>query len=181
MFLSPNEMAWCLIQAGFTGTDAATGLPHVVVGVNVGWQESKGDTDALGKVLTAGNSGNFDHGWMQVSNLWHDRKLAATPNWRDPLVNARLAKQVFDETAAINAKAKNGKSGWSAWSTYENRGTAFTLFVPHATLAARVPFPPAVPEYRPIVNVAPAPVNVTLDPRTIPLDISVQVTPRAGS
>jgi hypothetical protein len=88
---------------------------------------------------------------------------------------------VFDETAAINAKAKNGKSGWSAWSTYENRGSAFTLFVPHATLAARVPFPPAVPEYRPIVNVAPAPVNVTMDPRTIPLDISVQVTPRAGS
>lgn len=129
MRLSPNEMAWCLQAAGFVAAD-------VITGVAVGIAESGGETDVIGSA-TSGTTNNRDHGVWQISNRWHGAKLQKTPNWRDPLVNAQLAKQVFEETA------RTGKVGWTAWSVY-NSGS-YEPFVEAAKIGAAFPFRPAYP------------------------------------
>jgi hypothetical protein len=169
MILSPNEMAFCLVQAGFSGIDPISNLPHVVVGVAVGLAESSGNTDALGKVTIAPVSGNFDHGWMQISNRWHGTKLQRTSDWRNPYVNAKLAKQVFDETVEIQKKKNLPLSGWPAWATF-NSGS-FKQWVPFAQLGAASPFAPTLANYQPEITVS-AP-SVTIDPTTIPLEVTV--------
>lgn len=136
MRLSPHEMAWCLLQAGFTGAD-------IVIGVAVGLAESKGDTDALGHVDA---SPNFDHGVWQISGKWHGEKFQQYPNWRDPLDNARLARLVFLEAG----------SKWTAWTTFKNG--SHLAWMDEGKLAAAAPFRPAyAPDYRPNITV-PAPV-----------------------
>lgn len=129
MRLSPNEMAWCLQAAGFVAAD-------VITGVAVGIAESGGETDVIGSA-TSGTTNNRDHGVWQISNRWHGAKLQKTPNWRDPLVNAQLAKQVFEETA------RTGKVGWTAWSVY-NSGS-YEPFVEAAKIGVAFPFKPAYP------------------------------------
>lgn len=185
MKLSPNEMAWCLVQAGFTGSTVvdSTTYSDVAVGVAIGWAESGGDTDALGKVTTGTPpSGNFDHGWLQISNKWHWQKMLAATDWRHPVVNAQLARLVFNETAGINARQSNGKPGWSAWSVWSSG--SFKTWLPHGQLAALHPFPPTLSEYRPVINVAAPdvivnPTPVTIDPREIPLVVTVSPQPAA--
>lgn len=126
MRLSPNEMAWCLKTTGFAAAD-------IITGVAVGIAESGGETDVIGSA-TSGTTNNRDHGVWQISNRWHSPKLQATPNWRDPLVNARLAKLVFDETV------RAGKVGWSAWAVYSSG--SYEQFVEAAKIGAQHPFRP---------------------------------------
>lgn len=129
MRLSPNEMAWCLKTAGFTGAD-------IITGVAVGIAESGGETDVIGSA-TSGTTNNRDHGVWQISNRWHSAKLQSLTNWRDPLVNARLAKLVFEETV------RAGKVGWSAWAVY-NSGS-YEQFIEAAKIGAQYPFKPEYP------------------------------------
>lgn len=127
MRLSPNEMAWCLQNAGFPAAD-------VITGVAVGIAESGGETDVIGSA-TSGTTNNRDHGVWQISNRWHSAKLQKLPDWRDPLVNAKLAKQVFDETV------RAGKVGWTAWAVY-NSGS-YEPFLEAAKIGVGSPFRPA--------------------------------------
>jgi len=129
--LSPHEMAWCLKQVGFTGIDQLTGLDNIVLGVAIGLAESAGETDAMG-VSTSGSSiGNRDHGIWQISGKFHGDKITKTPDWRDPLVNAKLAKAVFDE--AIRA---GRTSGWQPWSTYKvDAATGKASYMAHLSAA----------------------------------------------
>jgi hypothetical protein len=127
-------MAWCLLQAGFTPEQAE-------VGVAVGLAESGGDTEVLGKRATTDPAyGNHDHGWLQISNKWHAAKIQATPDWRDPVVNARLAKQVFDETERIHRSKGLVPDGWKAWAVYNSGSHA--KYLPAADLAMAAPWPP---------------------------------------
>lgn len=147
MILSPNEIAWCAGQAGWKGDDIATA-------VAVALAESKGDTEALGRVLASGGtapgtqpkpaSGNYDHGLWQISSLWHGTELALRGHtWRDPLANARVAFSVW--LAAGHS--------WSPWSTYKSG--AHIPLMPFGVTAALHPWAP--PTYEP-----PAPVlNLT--------------------
>lgn len=137
MRLSPNEIAWCAQQAGFAGND-------LVIAVAIALAESNGDTDALGSVTTPNAttgvvSGNFDHGLWQISNKFHGAKLKANPNWRNPLVNAGLARLVFLEAQKIKT---NAGDGWKAWSTYTSASYAKKL--PFAQLGVAAPFQPVV-------------------------------------
>jgi hypothetical protein len=134
MKLSPNEMAWCLLRAGFTPEQAE-------IGVAVGMAESGGDTEVLGKRATDDPSyGNHDHGWLQISNKWHAAKIQATPDWRDPVVNAQLAKQVFDETEQIHRNRGETPNGWKAWAVFGSG--SYVKFLPAAELAMAAPWPP---------------------------------------
>lgn len=148
MKLSPHEMAWCLKQAGFTGTDGPTGLDNIVLGVAVGLAESGGDTDALGVTSSGSSVGNRDHGVWQISGKWHGDKIAAQVtrgfDWRTPIANAQLAKQIWDE--AIRA----GKpSGWQPWSTYaKNASTGkapYEEYLAAAKIAITAMWPPSYP------------------------------------
>jgi hypothetical protein len=131
MRLSPNEMAWCLQTAGFAGAD-------VITGIAVGIAESGGETDVIGSA-TSGTTNNRDHGVWQISNRWHGAKMQKLPDWRDPLVNAKLAKQVFDETV------RAGKVGWTAWAVY-NSGS-YEPFLEAAKIGVQAPFKPAYPPW----------------------------------
>lgn len=185
MKLCPNEMVWCLTEAKFTGVWTVDGVsyPHVVIGAAIGMAESKGDCEAMGFVTTGTPpSGNFDLGWGQVSTRWHGPKLQALPDWRNPFVNAVLMKQAFDETAAINLRKGNGLPGWSAWATFN--GGQFKPWLPFAARGALHPFPPVLPNYRPEIQVAAPdvivnPTPVTVDPREIPLVVTVSYQPAA--
>ena len=134
MRLSPNEIAYVAQAAGFTGED-------LVTAVAVALAESGGETDALGYI----GSDNHDHGLWQISNKWHaltgdgkpGKLLIAGAKWRDPLVNARLAKAVFDETVRMG-KA----SGWMAWAVYDNGTGPYTKHLPAARRAVLAPWAP---------------------------------------
>lgn len=126
MKLSPHEIAH-VAGAHWSGDD-------LVIAVAVALAESGGDTDVMGRSATGENAGQRDHGLWQISGRWHGAKLAADPDWRDPATNARLARAVFDETAAL------GKNPWSAWSVY-NSGS-YQAFLPDARFGVAHPFPP---------------------------------------
>jgi hypothetical protein len=144
MKLSPHEMAWCLKQAGFTGIDQPTQLDNIVLGVAIGLAESLGETDALAITSSGSNVGNRDHGVWQISGKFHGDKIQRTPNWRDPLVNARLTKAIYDE--AIRA---GRSSGWQPWATYKvdpDTGKAFYMeFLAAARIAATATWAPSYP------------------------------------
>lgn len=134
MKLSPNEMAWCLLKAGFT-------LEQATVGVAVGMAESGGDTEVLGKRPTDDPAyGNHDHGWLQISNKWHAAKIQAAPDWRDPLVNAHLARQVYDERERIQVGKGEAVDGWEAWAVYLSG--SYIKYLPAAEIAVLLPWPP---------------------------------------
>lgn len=114
--LSPHELAY-VASAHWSGED-------LKIAVAIALAESGGHTDALARSTTGDNLGQRDHGPWQISGRWHGPKLAANPNWRDPVVNAKIAKQVFDETVRM------GKVGWEAWSVF-NSGT-YKTFLPDA-------------------------------------------------
>jgi Lysozyme like domain len=105
--LCMNEAMFCLKAAGFSGIDLETGGA-------VGMAESSLETDRIGRLPGADNIfDNEDLGWMQISTKWHEAKLAGQ-NWRDPFVNAKIARAVFEEFAAA------GKDPWSAWAAYNS-------------------------------------------------------------
>lgn len=127
MKLSPHEIAY-VAGAHWSGED-------LKIAVAIACAESDGDTDAMHRSTTGENLGQRDHGLWQISGRWHGAKLIANPNWRDPVVNARLAKAVFDETVRMG-KA----SGWMAWAVY-NSGS-YKTYLPDAEFAVDEMFPP---------------------------------------
>jgi hypothetical protein len=136
MILSPNEIAWLLINvAGMTGED-------VVIGTAVALAESGGDTDIMGS-LSSDNpttvkdeTENVDLGLFQISNRWHGDKLQKY-RWRDPYDNTRILRLVFDEW---KRRPDSGGDGWKAWSVY-NSGR-HEAFMSRARNAVKFPFPP---------------------------------------
>lgn len=132
MRLSPNEIAYVAQAAGFTGDD-------LVNAVAVCLAESDGETLAMGRSKAVdNNTGNRDHGLWQISNKWHQRNGDGSPGklllagaaWRDPYVNARLARQVFDAA---------GKK-WTPWSVW-NSGS-YAAYLPDAKIAVLAPWAP---------------------------------------
>jgi hypothetical protein len=114
MKLAINELMWCARAAGFIGND-------IIVAGAVAMSESGGDPEVIGIAIKTRPDGtkyydNQDLGAWQVSAKWHSAKVMveAGANWRDPTVNAKLAKLVFDE------RAKTGQVGWAAWAVYES-------------------------------------------------------------
>lgn len=124
MKLSPHEIAYVLIWAGFTGDD-------LVTGVAVALAESGGDTDVMGRSTTGDNIGQRDHGLLQISGRWHGDKLVATPNWRNPYVNARMARRIFDDAGRV----------WTPWHVFTSG--AYRAYLPDAQHGVRYPFKPA--------------------------------------
>lgn len=138
MILSPNEIAHVAaddLGGRWEGEDLVTAIA-------VALAESGGNTEALGRSTSGTSIGNRDHGLWQISNRWHQlrgdgspgRLLVAGAAWRDPYVNARLAREVWDETERRTA------DGWTAWSVYTSE--TFRHFLPDARIAAKAPWPP---------------------------------------
>lgn len=123
MKLSMNEIAYVAARH-WSGDDLA-------IAVAVGWAESAGEVEAIGYVA----SDNQDLGVWQISTKWHAAKLLPVgAKWRDPYVNAALAKAVFDEFV------RQGKVGWQAWAVF-NSG-AYTKHLPAARRAVLAPWAP---------------------------------------
>lgn len=132
MRLSPNEIAHVAQAAGFTGDD-------LVTAVAVCLAESDGETTAMGRSKAIdSNTGNRDHGLWQISNKWHQRNGDGTPGkllkagntWRDPFVNARLAKQIYDGAG----------HKFTPWSVF-NSGS-YKQYIPDAKIAVLAPWAP---------------------------------------
>lgn len=137
MILSPNEIAFVAQGIWPSATEWQNAIAVCLA-------ESKGDTEALGRSSAIdNNTGNRDHGLWQISNKWHATTADGKPGklwlagaeWRNPYVNARLAKAVYDETLKLG-KA----SGWEAWAVW-NSG-AYKVYLPDAALAIKAPWPP---------------------------------------
>lgn len=142
--LAPNEVAFVAARH-WSGEDLRTS-------VAIAFAESLGDPYALGyskKLMTVDGVQlecyeNVDLGLFQISNKWHTLNGDGTPGklllvgaeWRDPYVNADLAKKVFDE------RARTGNSGWTAWATF-NSGS-YKKFLPLADYGIRGPWAPPI-------------------------------------
>lgn len=122
MKLSPNEIAYVAKAVGFADAD-------LVTMVAVCLAESGGDTEVMGR-STTGSIGNRDHGLAQISNRWHGDKLQATPNWRDPYVNLRIAFKIYSDA---------GKT-FDPWHVFTS--DAYKVYLPDADIAVKYPFPP---------------------------------------
>lgn len=125
MKLCMNEMMYCLKHGG--------GFPdtELVTGGAVGMAESQGETDSIGRLAGADQIlDNEDLGWLMISTKWHEQKIIdlTGQNWRDPYVNAKLARSVFLEFVG-----KPG-GGWSAWAAFNNK--SFEKWLPMARSAS---------------------------------------------
>jgi Lysozyme like domain len=108
--ISEYEIVKAAYGAGFRGRD-------LTIAGAVAIAESLRNTDAIGD---GGNS----FGLWQIHKPSHPELFSGNPNWRDPNVNARMAKSVRD-----------GPRGWNAWTTY--RTGLYLLWVPAVTGAVR--------------------------------------------
>lgn len=148
MRLSPNEVAY-LAGQHWTGTDQ-------IIAVAICFAESDGDTEALGfswkTVDGVTTVDNVDHGLMQISNKWNQRRgdgspgrlLVAGANWRDPYVNFTMAKALYDEFVA------SGRPGWNAWHVFTSR--SYEKFLPLAELSVKAAWPPPHPTQDSVVD-----------------------------
>lgn len=84
-------------QAGFPDTEAPTAAA-------VALAESSGNAGAS----HVNSNGTVDYGLWEINSV--HRALLAGKNWRDPLVNAQMAYQVWHDAG--------GK--WSPWSTFKS-------------------------------------------------------------
>jgi hypothetical protein len=122
--LSPHEIAYVAASAGFTADE-------LVFAVAVALAESGGDTDVMGRSTTGANLGQRDHGLWQISGRWHGDKLQVHPNWRNPYVNGRLARQIFLDAG----------QAWTPWHVFTSG--AYQAYLPDAEIGVRWPFKPA--------------------------------------
>jgi hypothetical protein len=100
--LTLNEAMYLARYAGFTSEDIA-------MAAAVAKAESGLDPEIVGRLT----DDNEDLGLWQISTKWHSDKLLALGGlWRDPFINARLARLVFLERQA------SGQNGWTAWSVF---------------------------------------------------------------
>ena len=92
MILSPHEIAF-LVKRHFGDLPEADQVTLVAIA----WAESKGDTLALARSSTGPNLGQRDHGLWQISGRWNADKLTSMGDWRDPDINTRMARKVYNE------------------------------------------------------------------------------------
>jgi hypothetical protein len=137
MKLSPNEAAYCLKAAGFEGD-------LLIDFVAMGIAESDLDTEALGhRATTDPLYGNYDHGFMQISNKWWGTLLTGGSNWRDPMEAARDARAVFLETERIQRAKGELVDGRKAWQVFISG--SYLKFLPAARFAVQYPLAPPAP------------------------------------
>lgn len=144
MRLAPNEIA-SVASKHWTG-------PDLVIAVAVVMAESKGETEAIGMVTGSDGTytNNADLGLFQISTKWHaltadgkpGKLLLAGASWRDPEVNARLAREVFDEFV------RAGKVGWEAWQVYLSG--SYKKYMKQAEDAVKAPWAPPAPPPPPV-------------------------------
>jgi len=121
--LSPHEIAYVAQWAGFTGED-------LVISVAVALAESGGDTDVMGRSTTGANIGNRDHGVWQISGRWHGVKLQTMGAWRNPYVNARMARKTFLDAGSV----------WTPWHVFTSG--SYQQYLPDARIAVQWPVKP---------------------------------------
>lgn len=141
MKLSPHEIAHVVLTefVNVPATDPTTEISNQLLAVAVALAESAGETDAMhvSNDVTSENYGQVDHGLFQISGRWNSERLIRLGDWRDPYINARMARELFDEwwrkehnPAYMAEKRKTDPawqpSGWRAWSVYTS-GTAWRL------------------------------------------------------
>jgi hypothetical protein len=92
---SATDVARAALDAGFTSEQALTA-------VQIAYHESGFSASATNR----NTNGSIDYGLWQINSV-HAFPELGNQQWKDPKVNARLAKQVYD------------KQGWNAWSVYK--------------------------------------------------------------
>lgn len=93
--ISDKRIATYAYAAGFVGSD-------LVIAVAVALAESAGNPYAVNTNV----NGSVDHGLWQINDI--NRDALAIGDWRDPAVNARMARIVWK------------RQGWHAWVTYNH-------------------------------------------------------------
>lgn len=131
MRLSPHEIAYLAVQAGFSAAaPAGGGDSEAVLFVATCLAESGGETEALARSTTGSNVGQRDHGLAQISGRWHGDKIqAAGGNWRDPAVNVAIAYRIFVD-------AGRTFTPWHAFTSGSH-----VQFLPDARFGAAFPWP----------------------------------------
>lgn len=109
MRITDKEIAAAVIGAGFTGSDAITA-------VAVALAESGGNPTATNK----NSNGSTDFGLFQINSV--HRGILSSGNWQNPRDNARMAKQVFDQS-----------KGWTPWVAWKQG--KHTLYLTRAKAA----------------------------------------------
>lgn len=138
MLLSPHEIAWCVIDAGFSKTvDPSSGFSPAETMVAICLVESAAEsmrganTGILARSKTGSNIGNWDHGIAQISGKFHSAKIiAAGGHWRDPRVNLRIAKKIYDDAG----------QQFSPWATFNS--LSYKPYLADARIAVAAPWEP---------------------------------------
>ncbi len=113
---SDTDLAEFAYNAGF----ADGGADNLAIAVAIALAESGGRDDA-----THDNpNGSTDYGLWQINSVHTD--ILGSGDWRDPQVNARMARVVYEQSGAK----------FTPWSTY-NSG-AYRLFLARGHAAAKV-------------------------------------------
>lgn len=140
MILHPNEVAWCVIQVGFSVSPPAAGgdsdaviMTAICLTETAASSRNGPDAAILARSATGDHVGNWDAGIAQVSNKFHGDKLQAAAargeDWRDPRVLLRIAKKIRDDAG-----------GFTPWAVF-NSGSYKNL-LPDARIAIKWPFQP---------------------------------------
>jgi len=137
MLLSPHELAWCIIEAGFQRVTPVGGFSDAEIMTACSLSESAAQTQRgsgtglMARTNEGLNVGNWDHGPFMLSGKFHaDRIIAAGGNWRDPLVSAKIARQIFLDA---------GRS-FTPWHVFTS--SAYKTYLPDARIAVAKPWKP---------------------------------------
>lgn len=142
MKLSPHEVADLVIKAGFSKTTIVPGTTdsEAIVAVAVSLAESSADTESISRTTAPitsdpGSIGNRDHGVFQLSGRWQYPKIqAAGGRWRDPVVNVKIAYEIF----------KGANRTFTSWSVFTKNASGvapYEQYLPDARLAVAQPWP----------------------------------------
>jgi hypothetical protein len=131
MRLSPHEIAYLAIKAGFRTAEPPGLDSEVVLFVATCLAESGGETETLARSASGMFVGNRDHGLAQISGRWHGDKIAAAGgDWRNPAVNVAIAYRIFVDSGRSLAP-------WNAYKAGKHE-----QFLPDARIGAMHPWPP---------------------------------------
>jgi len=143
MKLSPHEVAFLVINAGFSKTTIVPGTndSEAVVAVAVAFAESSADTESISRTTAAITSepasvGQRDHGIFQLSGRWQYPKIQkAGGRWRDPATNVAIAYEIF---------RTNGRT-FTPWSVFEKNAATgvapYEQYLPDARMGVAQPWP----------------------------------------
>lgn len=105
MKLSPYEIAYLVLQAGFSEQEAPIMVAIILA-------ESGGDTD----YLEMGNEQDQLHGLARISSRLHSDKLQ---NWRNPKKHMEMARVIYQ------------RGGFSNWESYNINAYKTFLVIAH--------------------------------------------------